>query len=179
MIILMGPAGAGKSVQGRLIAKKYGLYWLSVGNILRSCGNESVMSIMEKGMLVNDELVEKYLEEELNKHKNPEKLILDGFPRNLHQVKWLTDYIFKREIKSLRIVQINIDAKTKNERLIKRGRLDDTVSAISKRQKEYEELTIPLIENFKNNRFSIFEVDGVGTIEEVNNRITKALGLSS
>lgn len=174
----MGPAGAGKSVQGKLIADKFGLKWLSVGNILRNSGDESVMKIMKQGLLIDDELVEKYLEEELDKHTTPENLILDGFPRNLHQAEWLKDYASSRGVKAMKIVQINIDSDTRNNRLTKRGRLDDNASAISERQKEYQKITMPLIENLKQGGFTLIEIDGAGTIEDVNDKITTALKLT-
>src|ERR671933_3055320 len=91
MIVFFGPAGAGKSVQGQLLAARNGWRWLSAGQLLRDTHDIEVIKEMQSGQLVKTETVNKLMGEALRRAKNIDRVILDGFPRQLSQAKWLIE----------------------------------------------------------------------------------------
>ena len=88
MIVFFGPAGAGKSVQGQILAARHGWRWLSSGQLLRDSRDPEIMEQMRKGALVSTEQTNKVITEALDRAENIE-VILDGFPRKLDQAEWL------------------------------------------------------------------------------------------
>ena len=91
MIVFFGPAGAGKSVQGQILAARHGWRWLSAGQLLRDSRDLEVMEQMRAGKLVSPELTYQIISESLERAQDIEGIILDGFPRMLEQAKWLQD----------------------------------------------------------------------------------------
>ena len=96
-IVIFGPPGAGKGTQSGFIVKKFKLFQLSTGEILRNeiknktnLGNE-IASIISSGNLVSDEIVAKLIEKYISDQKFKNRIIFDGYPRNLSQAKiWIT-----------------------------------------------------------------------------------------
>src|SRR5688500_4804326 len=91
MILFFGPAGAGKSVQGQILAARNGWRWLSSGQLLRDTHDIELIKEMQSGKLVSPEKVSKLMVEALKRSKNIERVIVDGFPRELSQAKWLIE----------------------------------------------------------------------------------------
>ena len=86
MVILFGLAGSGKSTQGQILAKKYDMEWLSVGQVLRETGKFD--ATLEKGELVDDDVVIKIMKAKIESVKKYGKdIILDGFPRDKYQAR--------------------------------------------------------------------------------------------
>ena len=177
----MGPPGAGKGTQAKILSDKYNLMHLSTGDILRNeIDNQTSIGLdakhyMDQGLLVPDKVLLSMMEKTLTNLKES-GIILDGFPRTIPQAEGL-DIIFKKLNLNIDIViNIYVDKDILINRLIKRsegsGRSDDTKEVIVNRQNVYLELTAPLLEFYKN---EVINVDGDGTIEEVTQRVLAAI----
>jgi adenylate kinase len=171
-IVFLGPPGAGKGTQAEIISKKLNLRKISTGDILRSEMEKETelgkiaKSYMEKGELVPDEVMIKIIE---NNIKNLNGFILDGFPRTLNQAIEL-----EKITKIDKVIYLNVPDDEIKKRLLNRGRLDDKPEVIENRIKVYREQTQPLIE-FYRNKGILYEIDGIGAIEEITKRIEEIL----
>jgi len=177
----MGPPGAGKGTQAKILSDQYNLVHLSTGDILRNeIDNQTTIGLdaknyMDQGLLVPDEVLLSMMENTLTNLKGS-GIILDGFPRTIPQAEGL-DAIFKKLGLNIdMVINISVDKEILINRLIKRaedsGRSDDTKEVIVNRQNVYLELTAPLLEFYKN---EVINVDGDGTIEEVTQRVLAAI----
>ena len=177
----MGPPGAGKGTQAKILSDQYNLVHLSTGDILRNeIDNQTTIGLdaknyMDQGLLVPDEVLLSMMENTLTDLKGL-GIILDGFPRTVPQAEGL-DAIFKKlNLNIDMVINISVDKEILINRLIKRaedsGRSDDTKEVIVNRQNVYLELTAPLLEFYKN---EVINVDGDGTIEEVTQRVLAAI----
>jgi len=180
-LLIMGPPGAGKGTQAKILSNQYNLVHLSTGDILRSeIDNKTNVGLnakhyMDQGLLVPDEVLLSMMENTLTNLKES-GIILDGFPRTIPQAEGL-DAIFKKlDLNIDMVINIYVDKEILINRLIKRaeasGRSDDTKEVIVNRQNVYLELTAPLLEFYKN---EVINVDGDGTIEEVTQHILAAI----
>ena len=177
----MGPPGAGKGTQAKILAQKFSLVHLSTGDILRneidkaSSTGLKAHTDMNAGNLVPDEVLLEMMDSTLSGLKN-QGVILDGFPRTIPQAEGLSK-IFESLNQAIDgIINIEVDKNVLINRLVERakksGRADDTEEVIINRQNVYLKLTAPLIEFYKENLISI---DGDGSIEEVTERILKRI----
>ena len=177
----MGPPGAGKGTQAKILAQKFSLVHLSTGDILRneidkaSSTGLKAQTYMNAGNLVPDEVLLEMMDSTLSGLKD-QGVILDGFPRTIPQAEGLSK-IFESLNQAIDgIINIEVDKNVLINRLVERakksGRADDTEEVIINRQNVYLELTAPLIEFYKENLISI---DGDGSIEEVTERIFKRI----
>tara|TARA_B100000886_G_scaffold334710_1_gene290642 strand:+ start:514 stop:1050 length:537 start_codon:yes stop_codon:yes gene_type:complete len=177
----MGPPGAGKGTQAKILAQKFSLVHLSTGDILRneidkaSSTGLKAQTYMNAGNLVPDEVLLEMMDSTLSGLKN-QGVILDGFPRTIPQAEGLSK-IFESLNQAIDgIINIEVDKNVLINRLVERakksGRADDTEEVIINRQNVYLKLTAPLIEFYKENLISI---DGDGSIEEVTERILKRI----
>lgn len=173
MIIFLGPAGSGKSVQGQLLAEKYNWQWLSVGQLLRASSDEKIQKIMQKGKLVPNNLTFKVLSENLDGIKNYKKIILDGFPRSIEQTDWLINSKYHEFLDLVFVIQISTQEII--QRMELRGRSDDNRQSINERLEIYYQEINEIINHLKNNSISVTTVNGGGSIEEVHERIKKEL----
>ncbi|MEM6997689.1 MAG: nucleoside monophosphate kinase [Patescibacteria group bacterium] len=173
MIVVAGSPGAGKTTQCKLLSEQLGYIWISAGDLLRKYADDEHREVMLEGELVEDAYVDSLVEQELSKYPDSEHLILlDGFPRDFHEARWLLEeygasishYIF-----------IEIDQKTVIQRLMARGRKDDTEDAIEERLKVFKEETDAIIEYFSEHGVPVIRVDGSDTIENVQSSVREAL----
>lgn len=179
--ILFGPPGAGKGTQATAMVEKYNLHHISTGALLRkeiSEGTElglQAKALIEKGCLVPDEVVERMIESEFNTVKGVEGFLLDGFPRTIPQADALDAILAKTEEEVTATVSIMIPDQMIMERIkgraLKEGRADDAdEDIINNRIVTYHRQTEPLIEYYAE-KGKYNEIDGIGTIEEVRDRI--------
>ena len=179
--ILFGPPGAGKGTQATAMVEKYNLHHISTGALLRkeiAAGTElglKAKSLIEAGSLVPDEVVEGMIESEFKTVTGVDGFLLDGFPRTIAQAEALDAILERNGEKVTSIVSIMIPDGMIIERISKRaaieGRADDAdVSVIKNRIDTYHNQTEPLIDYYKK-AGTYNEIDGVGTIEEVRDRI--------
>lgn len=175
MIILFGPAGAGKSMQGYMLAARFGWRWLSAGQLLRETRDPDLMESMRKGEFVDDDQIRSVMGEAIKSADNVEHLILDGFPRQIQQAEWLLDSeeYFDREIQV--VIVLDVSREVIEKRLAIRGRADDTADSIDKRLALFSEETSPILDFFKQSDVIVKHVNGEGTIGQVHDAILSAL----
>jgi adenylate kinase len=158
-ILLLGPQGAGKGTQGKLIASEHGIPHVATGDMLRAAmaaGTElgrAVKPIYDSGGLVPDDLMIALIRERLGEEDAREGFILDGFPRTMPQAEALEEML--REIgRDLDVVfELQVPDRVGRERMLKRaaeeGRTDDAPEAIDERLRLYHQETAPLIEYYR------------------------------
>ena len=179
--ILFGPPGAGKGTQATAMVEKYNLHHISTGALLRkeiAAGTELgklAKGLIENGNLVPDEVVEGMIENEFQSVKGVEGFLLDGFPRTLPQAAALDQILAKNDEEVTATVSIMIPDELVMERIkgraLKEGRADDaSEEIINTRIATYHAQTEPLIEYYTN-ASKYQAADGVGTIEEIRDRI--------
>lgn len=175
MIVIMGVAGAGKSVQGRWIADELGLPWLSTGEFLRMLVTGERRKQMIAGKLLDDSEMIELADKIFHMINIKEEFILDGFPRTIAQAEWLIAQHKAGLITISNVLHLEADEKVVTDRLLERGRQDDTKDVISKRFTEYRSITLPIIDDFESKGITVHHVDGEGTPEEVHKKIVKVL----
>lgn len=174
MFILFGPAGSGKSLQGQILAEKYGWRWLSVGQLLRDQNNPNLDKIMKEGGLVDDNLVVNMMHDAIKESEYAEQnAILDGYPRDVWQAKWLVEHGDLENVEGAIILNVPQDELWK--RLEARGRVDDKKEAIEKRWGIFEQTISAMSEILSKEGLKIEKIDGVGAIEQITLRIEEVL----
>jgi len=179
--ILFGPPGAGKGTQATAMVERYNLHHISTGALLRkeiAAGTElglQAKALIEKGCLVPDEVVEGMIESEFKTVTGVNGFLLDGFPRTLPQADALDEILAKTGEAVTATVSIMIPDALIMERIkgraLKEGRADDaSEDIINNRIATYHNQTEPLIEYYTKAE-KYHEIDGVGTIDEVRDRI--------
>lgn len=174
MIILFGPAGSGKSLQGQTIAAKYGWRWLSVGQLLRDQKDPELDKVMLTGGLVDDSFVVNMMHEAIVKAEaEVGNAFLDGYPRDDWQAKWIVEHGDSKKIDGAII--INVTDEELWRRLEERGRADDTRESIEQRWSIFRSTIKNMRQILEDDGVRFEEVDGVGTVEEVTKRIEDVL----
>ncbi|GAA1607817.1 adenylate kinase [Leucobacter chromiireducens] len=181
-LLIIGPPGAGKGTQAAQIAERFGVPAISTGDIFRANikgGTElgqQVQAIIERGELVPDSLTNEIVADRLAQADAAGGFLLDGYPRNVEQVHALDGMIEGDALDAVVLLEVDTDAVV--ARLLKRaeleGRADDTEEVIRHRQDVYAEQTAPLVELFSE-RGILVSVDGLGSVEEVAERIASGL----
>ena len=173
MILLFGPTGAGKSMQGQMLAVRQGWKWLSTGEMLRQSTDEELIAILKSGELVSDELTYQVFEQAIQdaQNKNYSNIIVDGFPRTAEQAAWLDDYLAKMGEKIDIVVVLEVPEAEIMQRLEKRHRMEDTPETIAKRMTIYRQKMYPVLGIFAEAGVKIIHLDGTGTAGEVHDRI--------
>ena len=184
-IVLFGPPGAGKGTQSKLIVEEYNLIHLSTGDLLRSeiqTGTElgkKAKSLMDAGQLVPDEVVIGMIRHKIEDNKDAAGFIFDGFPRTQAQAESL-DELLKEEGDSITtMIAMNVPEQELIKRLLERGKEsgrsdDQNESVIRDRLGVYEEQTA-VLKKYYDNQNKLQEINGLGSIEEVFNRIKQAI----
>lgn len=181
-IILFGPPGAGKGTQAKLLQDRFSIPHLSTGDIFRTAiKNQTplgvkVKSILDAGKLVPDETVVDLVADELKNTKYDNGFILDGFPRTVPQAEAF-DKIAENQNKAVdAFVALTVPEKELISRILSRGqgRADDTEDKIKTRLKVYHKETEPVQKHYTS-KGVVKEIDGIGTIDEIFERITSSL----
>lgn len=181
-LLIIGPPGAGKGTQAAKITERYGVPAISTGDIFRANIKgqtelgQQVQAVIERGELVPDSLTNRIVEDRLQQDDVAHGFLLDGYPRNVEQVHALDEMLHGDSLDA--VVLLDADVEEVVARLIKRatieGRVDDTEDVIRHRQEVYAEQTAPLVELFTE-RGILVRVDGLGSIDEVSERIREGL----
>lgn len=173
MILLFGPTGAGKSLQGQMLAVRQGWKWLSTGEMLRKSEDPAVIATLKSGELVSDELTYQVFERAIQdaRDKQYPNIIVDGFPRTKDQAAWLAHYMEDIEEKIDEVIVMEVPENEIMQRLAKRARMEDTPETIAKRMTIYRQKMYPVLGIFAEDGVRIVHLDGTGTAGEVHDRI--------
>jgi adenylate kinase len=183
-IILMGPPGAGKGTQATGVAEHFGIPAISTGDIFRSNVSEGTelgrkaKEYMDAGEYVPDEVTNLMVRNRIDEPDAEPGFLLDGYPRTLAQVEELDGMIKFTGHELDAVVVLTVESEELIQRLLQRaetdGRSDDTEEVVRRRQEVYAEQTEPLIGVYRD-RNLLIEVDGMGEVDEVSQRIFAAL----
>jgi adenylate kinase len=211
-VVLLGPPGAGKGTQAKLLQEKFGACQISTGDILRKAVAEQTplgkqaAQYIDRGALVPDDVMVKLVAERLKEKDCERGFILDGFPRTIPQAESLDGILKQMGLSLNRVLSVQVPRSVIIERLAGRRsckdcgamshvvfnpprkdgvcdhcggdlyqRHDDKEETVANRLKVYEEQTAPLV-NYYRQRNLLREIDGVGSIDEIRTRVTRALG---
>ena len=211
-VVLLGPPGAGKGTQAKLLQEAFAACQISTGDILRKAvaektplGREAAQYI-DRGALVPDDVIVKLVAERL-KGKDCEKgFILDGFPRTIPQAKSLDAILEEMRLSLNRVLSVQVPREVIIERLAGRRsckncgalahmvfdppkregvcdrcggelyqRRDDEEKTVAHRLEVYENQTAPLVDYYSERKL-LREIDGVGAVDEIRDRVRRALG---
>ena len=184
-LVLFGPPGAGKGTQANFLKEKYNLVHISTGDVFRyNIKNETALgmlakSYMDKGELVPDQVTIDMLNAEVEKNADANGFIFDGFPRTNAQAKALEDLMVSKDSAINAMIALEVDDEVLVQRLLERGktsgRSDDAdESIIRNRIKEYYSKTA-ILKDFYSAQNKYFGVDGVGSIEEITERLSAVI----
>lgn len=183
-LLIVGPQGSGKGTQGVRIAEAFDIPVVSTGDVFRAnvaqgtdLGRQ-VQAIIDAGSLVPDELTSAVVRDRLSKEDAAEGFLLDGYPRNMSQVLNLEEFLEGRGEHLDAVIALMVPREESIERLRKRaieqGRADDTEAVIANRLAIYESETAPILDVYRT-RGLVDEIDGVGSLDDVTERIFAAL----
>jgi len=205
-IILFGPPGAGKGTQANYLVKDFKLYKISTGDFLRGeiknskvLGNK-IKSIIDKGLLVTDDIVNDLIKKVLSDKKVNNRLIFDGYPRNLDQAKKLDLLVKKNNQKISCVLCLEVDKESIVKRIIGRQicsncglifneyfspatkenhdcgakflykRADDNEKTIKNRFQTYQDMTLPIL-NFYRKQELLHQINGMAKIDDISKEI--------
>lgn len=175
MIIFFGPAGAGKSVQGQILAARHNWRWLSTGQLLRDAHDVKLLEQMQTGALIDPQLVSEIMGNALERAKDIDHVILDGFPRELSQAKWLIASQPRHQRSIGVVIVLEVPKSEIIRRLQLRGRIDDTPEVIEERLNIYRKEMYPILSYLTEQGVHIAHIDGTGTVGQVHDRIEAEL----
>lgn len=179
-LALFGPPGAGKGTQSEFLLKKYNLFYISTGDLLRKemalgtkLGREAA-DIIASGGLVPDEVIVQIIEQTITGHPDANGFLFDGFPRTTVQAYILEGLMLKLNTSLTGLISLSVPEEESVARLLKRGktsgRSDDNEAVIRNRLHEYAEKTLPVM-RFYRDRGIVQEVDGTASIDAVHGAV--------
>lgn len=209
-VILFGPPGAGKGTQADNIVKSFNLHKISTGDLLRAevqnnspIGNK-IKSAMDKGLFVSDDIINNLIIKILSNNRFYNRLVFDGYPRNLNQAKKLDILLKKHNQKISCALSLNVDKKAIVKRILGRQtcvkckltfnvyfnpptnknhacdpkfldkRSDDNKKTIINRFENYLDKTLPILDFYKNLNL-LHQINGMGEINEIFKQIRAIL----
>lgn len=183
-LIFLGPPGAGKGTQAQSLAGHLNIPHISTGEILRQAMKEQThlgikaQNYVNSGELVPDQLVQDLVQERLNQPDAENGWILDGFPRKVTQAAFLEELLETIHQSGERVVNLDAPDDVVVERLLARGRKDDTEEVIRRRLEVYRAETAPLIDYYRD-RQKLLTVNGNQSQEEVTSELQKVIAWGS
>jgi adenylate kinase len=183
-LLIVGPPGAGKGTQAKVVAERLGIPTISTGDIFRRNLAEGTplglqaKGYMDAGEYVPDEVTNDMVRARLAEDDAAGGFLLDGYPRTVAQVHALDDMLAQSGLALDRVVELVVDTDAVVARLLKRaeieGRADDNEATIRRRMEVYAEQTAPLLAVYRE-RGILVQVDGMGDIEEITDRVLASL----
>lgn len=183
-IILLGPPGAGKGTQAKVLQETHGIVQLSTGDMLRAAAasgselGQQAKAVMDAGHLMPDDIMIQIISERIGQPDCASGFILDGFPRTTAQAEALETMLAEKSLKLDSVVEIAVDDEILVDRINTRvaqmpeseRRSDDNEETLRKRLGVYHEQTAPILP-FYRDRDMLKQVDGMASIEEVTKQI--------
>lgn len=183
-IILLGPPGAGKGTQAKVLEETHGIVQLSTGDMLRAAAasgselGQQAKAVMDAGHLMPDDIMIQIISERIGRPDCANGFILDGFPRTTAQAEALETMLAEKGLKLDSVVEIAVDDEILVDRINTRvaqmpeseRRSDDNEETLRKRLGVYHEQTAPILP-FYRDRDMLKQVDGMASIEEVTKQI--------
>lgn len=193
-LIFLGPPGAGKGTQAKLLTEKYGIPQLSTGDMLRAAVAEQsdvgkrAKAVMDAGQLVSDEIVNEIVSDRIDSPDCSKGFILDGYPRTVPQAVALGKMLEGKGLRLDAVIELKVDEVALVRRMENRVaetiaagekvRSDDNPEAFKKRLFEYREKTAPLSQHYAA-MGELKTVDGMASVETVTSEIDKILASAS
>lgn len=187
-IILLGPPGAGKGTQAKVLEDERGLKQLSTGDMLRaeiaaaSPLGVKVKNILETGALVSDDIMIEMISNRIDQDDCKSGFILDGFPRTVPQAKALDEMLSQKGKDLTSVIQLVVDEDALLARIEKRAaetkggpRADDNAEALKKRLSVYNEQTAPILPYYESKAL-LKKVDGMAPVGQVTEQIASIIG---
>ncbi|MGY6656372.1 adenylate kinase [Amycolatopsis sp. TRM77291] len=177
-LVLVGPPGAGKGTQAVALSEKLRIPHISTGDLFRAhVGEQTPLGqeakrYLDSGELVPDSVTNEMVRERLAEPDAKVGFLLDGFPRNTKQADVLGEILGEVDAKLNAVIQLQVSEDVVVDRLLSRGRSDDTEEVIRRRQQIYVSETAPLLEYYSD---ILVSVDGVGSVDEISARVLEAL----
>lgn len=178
-LVLLGPPGAGKGTQAAILSEKLGVPAISTGDLFRAnIGQGTPLGVEAKkyidaGEFVPAEITNNMVRARLAEPDAADGFLLDGFPRSVEQARELESILKDLDTKLDGVLSFDIDEDVVVERMLARGRADDTEDVIRNRLRVYREETAPLLDYYAD---VLVTVDAVGEVDEINARALAALG---
>lgn len=183
-IALFGPPGAGKGTQSEFLIKKYNLFYISTGDLLRKEIKEKsklgleAQSIIASGGLVSDEIIVQIIEKTITENPDANGFLFDGFPRTYIQTYILEGLMIKLNTSLNCLISLEVEEEISVSRLLNRGktsgRSDDNEAVIRNRLREYNDKTLPILQFYKDK--GIYHgINGNQSIDKVNLEIQKVI----
>lgn len=179
-LIFLGPPGAGKGTQAKVLAESCEIPHISTGDILREAKTKGTplglqaKDYMDRGELVPDSLILDLIRDRLKESDAQNGWILDGFPRNVEQAQFLDELLQDMNQSYDRVVNFDVPDPVLVTRMLGRGRTDDNEETIRRRLEVYRQQTAPLID-FYQQRDSLVSVDGDRSMEEVSTALDEVV----
>jgi len=183
-IALFGPPGAGKGTQSELLIKKYNLFYISTGDLLRKEIKEKsrlgleAQNIIASGGLVSDEIIVQIIEKTITNNPDSNGFLFDGFPRTYIQVYILEGLMIKLNTSLNSLISLEVAEEESVKRLLERGkssgRSDDNETVIRNRLREYNEKTLPVLKHYKDKGVYI-GINGEKSIKKVSSSVAKVI----
>lgn len=190
-LIFLGPPGAGKGTQAKLLTERYGIPQLSTGDMLRAAVAEQsdvgkrAKAVMDAGQLVSDEIVNEIVSDRIDHPDCANGFILDGYPRTVPQAVALAKMLEGKGLSLDAVIELKVDEEALLKRIencvaetVAAGgkvRSDDNPESVKKRLVEYREKTAPLSEHYASTG-QLKTVDGMADVGVVTREIEKILG---
>ena len=183
ILVILGPPGSGKGTVSKKLAERNGFVHISTGDLIRNSDDKELKKLVSGGNFIPDRLMVRMLRKEMGKINFSNGVIIDGFPRNLKQVKLLDSLLGKMGVGLSHVLFLDLKEEKAKERILKRAekenRQDDKdPEVIAKRFQEYQENTSPLIDKYKKSR-KLVTVDASEGSESVYDSVVKKLDIPS
>jgi adenylate kinase len=185
-IVLVGPPGSGKGTQSGILSQTFNVPHISTGEMMRSAiasgttVGRTVKGFIDRGELVPDGVVVELIRARLAASDCASGFVLDGFPRNVAQAEVFSALMAELGLRDVVVVELRVPEDMLVERLRKRSdgvpeaRSDDSEQVVRHRLEVFRNQTEPMID-FYRRRGAAYAIDGVGTVDDVQQRVVSAL----